>query len=87
MKQVSPFLGFGMTRSMPQDMFRIGLGKVWAAVVWKALLTLNLMAMSVCLPGCKLISPLWVFEAWSLAEKQVECTIVADYGRFICVWS
>lgn len=23
-----PFLGFGKTRSMPQDMFRTGLGKV-----------------------------------------------------------
>lgn len=56
-----PLLGFGKTRSMPQDMFRIGLGKVCAAVALKALFTRSLMALSVCFPGCELISPLFEY--------------------------
>lgn len=39
---------------MPQDLFRTGQGKVWAAR-WEALFTFNPMVLSVCLPGCKLI--------------------------------
>lgn len=72
-----PLLGFGKTRSMPQDMFRIGLGKVCAAVALKALFTRSLMALSVCFPGCELtISSLWIFEYCKLGKTQVESIII-----------
>lgn len=73
---MSPVLGFGKTRSMPQDMFRIGLGKVCAAVALKALFTRSLMALSVCFPGCELISPLFEYLNTALSKTQAESIII-----------
>lgn len=71
---------------MPQDLFRSGLGKVWAAVARKALLKHNLMILSVCFLGCELISPpIWISEYWSPAKTQLESTIMADYCLLFCL--